>query len=167
MPTLSISLAVLLVASAVAGQTAALGFATSYGDHMVLQQGPKQAVVWGHCGDAGCAKITITLSSSSSATATSPVQLGGPPGTWIAKLPATAGGDTPHTVTVTDGTTTAKIEDVLFGDVWVCSGQSNMAFLLENAFNGSELVKDADNHPTSNHTLRCHLMILARPSGSS
>ena len=27
------------------------------------------------------------------------------------------------------------------------SGQSNMAFLLENAFNGSALVKDADNYP--------------------
>ena len=39
------------------------------------------------------------------------------------------------------------MRQVLFGDVWVCSGQSNMAFLLENAFNGSALVADADNHP--------------------
>ena len=30
----------------------------------------------------------------------------------------------------------------------VCSGQSNMAFLLENAYNGSAMVADAGNHPT-------------------
>ena len=64
------------------------------------------------------------------------------------KLPATEGSDTPHTVSATDGTHTAMLDDVLFGDVWVCSGQSNMAFLLENAYNGTALVRDADNHPT-------------------
>ena len=46
-----------------------------------------------------------------------------------------------------EGSTSIDLDDVLFGDVWVCSGQSNMAFLLENAFNGSALVADADNHP--------------------
>lgn len=30
---------------------------------------------------------------------------------------------------------------------WLAPGQSNMAFLLENAFNGSALVQDANNHP--------------------
>ena len=30
--------------------------------------------------------------------------------------------------------TSASIEDVLFGEVWICSGQSNMAFLVEMAF---------------------------------
>ena len=104
-------------------------------------------------------------------------------GTWIAKLPPTPGGDTPHSITAKAGGATATLTDVLFGDgpstsalpplpsgsvcggapsdwrpclsspnccslaVWVCSGQSNMAFLLENAFNGSSLIADADNHP--------------------
>lgn len=149
LPGLSATLAFLLAGGAASGAAGAagLGFATSYGDHMVLQQSPKQAVVWGHCGAAGCGKITISLAAKSSATS-QPAAPGGVPGTWIAKLPAITGGDTPFTVTVTDGTATATLSDVLFGDVWVCSGQSNMAFLLENAFNGSELVKDADNHPT-------------------
>ena len=37
----------------------------------------------------------------------------------------TAGG--PHELTVT-GTNTVKIQDILIGEVWVCSGQSNMEF---------------------------------------
>jgi hypothetical protein len=53
---------------------------------------------------------------------------------------ARVGGDTAHTVTVKEGSSSVTLDDVLFGDVWVCSGQSNMAFLLENAFNGSALV---------------------------
>ena len=54
---LFICVVVVRVAStAAAAGPVALGFATSYGDHMVLQQGPKQAVVWGHCGSA-CAKV--------------------------------------------------------------------------------------------------------------
>merc|ERR1711871_1497706 len=34
-----------------------------------------------------------------------------------------------------------------FGDVYLASGQSNMAFLVQNAFNGSALVQDANNWP--------------------
>lgn len=127
----------------------AFRFSTAYGSHMVLHQAPKTPVVWGYCGSAAaCAAVKVTLKAGGTAARTVDAALGGEPGTWIAKLPATAGSDTPHTVSATDGTHTAALDDVLFGDVWVCSGQSNMAFLLENAYNGTALVKDADNHPT-------------------
>ena len=107
----------------------------------VLQQAPKQAVVWGHCAPSKCASVKLSLSVTATDTPqTVSAQPGGAEGTWIAKLPATKGGDAPHKVTATDGTDTVALDDVLFGDVWVCSGQSNMAFLLENAFNGSALV---------------------------
>ena len=46
---------------------------------------------------------------------------------WKVSLPATAGGSTPYTVTAMDPSNNQiSIKDVLFGDVWVCSGQSNM-----------------------------------------
>ena len=48
----------------------------------------------------------------------------------MAVLPATAAGG-PHTITASSssyGKTT--ISDVLFGDVWICGGQSNMVFSL-------------------------------------
>ena len=46
-------------------------------------------------------------------------------GRWEAQLPALPAGG-PHVLTATDGTTSQSIGDLLAGDVWLCSGQSNM-----------------------------------------
>ena len=53
---------------------------------------------------------------------------------WKLLLPPTKGDlTTTYTITVTsDKYGSATINDVLFGDVWVCSGQSNMAFTVKN-----------------------------------
>lgn len=83
----------------------------------VLQQAPKQAVVWGRCPPGDCASVKVTLATEAGEQlATVSASLGGESGTFIAKLPATAGGDTPHTVTATVGGATATLADVLFGD---------------------------------------------------
>ena len=37
----------------------------------------------------------------------------------------------PYTITASLGTETVSIKDVLFGDVWLCSGQSNMLFTVD------------------------------------
>ena len=99
----------------------AFRFSTAYGSHMVLHQAPKTPVVWGYCGSAAaCAAVKVTLKAegaAASAALTVDTALGGEPGTWIAKLPATEGSDTPHTVSATDGTHTVALDDVLFGDV--------------------------------------------------
>ncbi|ESO83283.1 hypothetical protein LOTGIDRAFT_133687, partial [Lottia gigantea] len=99
-----------------------LRFAKSYGDHMVLQRGPQRAVIWGFADKNG---ETITAQI---------VGHGGPVtnktanGQWKLKLPAmTAEG--PFTIEVSshsEGKLT--LHDVLFGDVWICSGQSNMGY---------------------------------------
>ena len=48
---------------------------------------------------------------------------------WMVSLdPMEAGG--PHVVTATAGSMSITLNDVLFGDVWVCSGQSNMQFTV-------------------------------------
>ena len=83
----------------------------------VLQQAPKQAVVWGRCPPGDCASVKVTLATEAGEQlATVSASLGGESGTFIAKLPATAGGDTPHTVTASAGSATATLTDVLFGD---------------------------------------------------
>jgi hypothetical protein len=100
---------------------ASLRFSTAYGSHMVLQQAPKTAVVWGYCAPARCADVKVTLAAEGKKSATGhaltpqivDAQPGGSPGTFIAKLPATDGGPTPHTVTVTDGAATATLRDVV------------------------------------------------------
>ncbi len=47
-------------------------------------------------------------------------------GRWEARLPALQAGG-PYTLSVRTGRRTQTISDILIGDVWLCSGQSNMA----------------------------------------
>jgi sialate O-acetylesterase len=42
---------------------------------------------------------------------------------------------------------TITLHDVLFGDVWICSGQSNMQFTVSMMFNGTEEIANAGNYP--------------------
>jgi sialate O-acetylesterase len=42
---------------------------------------------------------------------------------------------------------TITLEDVLFGDVWICSGQSNMHFAVSQMFNASIEIQNANNYP--------------------
>ena len=89
-----------------------------FSDHMVLQR--ESAVpVWGW-GDPG-AKVTVTTSWNA-AKAEAKV---GQDGTWRLYLQTGEAGG-PYTVTVKSGNKTITLEDVLLGEVWVCSGQSNM-----------------------------------------
>jgi len=37
----------------------------------------------------------------------------------------------PHTITVQSGSTVITLTNILVGDVWVCSGQSNMQFAMD------------------------------------
>lgn len=56
-------------------------------------------------------------------------------GQWIATLPAMEAA-CDLTMTVTDGSVTLSYADVAVGEVWVASGQSNMAFTLRQAVTG-------------------------------
>lgn len=94
---------------------------------MVLQQGAK-IPVWGWAvpGEA----VTVRLGGGS-ATAKA-----GADGSWRVDLDKMTAGPAALTMTVS-GKNTLKFEDVLVGDVWVCSGQSNMEFSLGRAQNGA------------------------------
>jgi len=93
-------------------------FARIFGDHAVLQR--DQAVrVWGSA--APNATLTVSVAGQS-ATATA-----GADGKWQASLPALPAGG-PYTLTLSDGQATTTLNDILVGDVYLCSGQSNMEF---------------------------------------
>ncbi len=67
-------------------------------------------------------------------------------GNWETKLaPMRAGG--PFDLTIKSRGATAVVKDVLVGDVWVCSGQSNMEWPMTMVNNTEEEIKNA-NHPT-------------------
>lgn len=45
---------------------------------------------------------------------------------WAVEIPTPAAGFTPHTITIKGGWSDLVLDDILFGEVWLCSGQSNM-----------------------------------------
>jgi sialate O-acetylesterase len=106
-----------------------------FGDNMVLQRG-KPNVIWGWSQPGDTVRVEI---GDKSATATA-----GADGRWQARIqPPPPGG--PYTVKIS-GKQTVELHEVLVGDVWICSGQSNMQFGLGQARNGADEVKAAE-HP--------------------
>ena len=99
----------------------ALRLASYYGNHMVLQRGPQQAVLRGTADTEGD-NVTAQVVGQGSAV-TAQVQNG----KWKVKLPAITDPG-PFVVDVRSSDGHVTLNDVLFGDVWVCSGQSNMQF---------------------------------------
>ena len=102
---------------------------------MVLQQG-REIHVWGTADPAE--KITASLSGRSSSTAADAH------GNWSLELPAMQAGG-PFILTVR-GKKEIVIKDVLIGEVWIASGQSNMTFSLDGAENAATEVPKA-NYP--------------------
>ena len=102
-------------------------------DHMVVQRG-LPVHVWGKATPAEA--VTVAFDGvTGSATADSI-------GLWSVYLtPHQAGG--PYELTV-KGANTVTLKDVLVGDVWVASGQSNMEFGVKNAINAAAEMAAAD-----------------------
>jgi len=100
---------------------------TVFGDGMVLQQ-QKDIYLWGT--DNVDAKINVVSSWGETAKTTTSKN-----GKWKMQLTTpNAGG--PHTITI-KGSSTVTIDDVLIGEVWVISGQSNMQLPLKGGLDGN------------------------------
>ncbi len=86
-----------------------------FSDHAVLQQ-DRAIPVWGTAADGE--QVTVGIAGqSATAVATG--------GRWQVSLkPLPAGG--PYTMTISGGQNTVTVSDLLVGEVWICSGQSNM-----------------------------------------
>ncbi|MDE7123781.1 MAG: sialate O-acetylesterase [Alistipes sp.] len=119
-------LASLLVA--VCGAQAGLRVPQIIGDAMVLQQ-RCDATLWGWA-DPG-SRITIRTSWSDAPVAVRADAAG----RWQAAVATPAASRAPQRVTITDGRTTIVCDDVLIGEVWFCSGQSNMEMPLDGFWN--------------------------------
>ncbi|MEI6714890.1 MAG: sialate O-acetylesterase [Verrucomicrobiota bacterium] len=105
--------------------------------HMVLQQ--KQAnPIWGW--DTPGTKVTVSFAGQTKSAEA------GQDGKWTVKLDAVPANDQPQSIKITAGGQNVELEDVLVGEVWMCSGQSNMGFVLGSDWNG-DLEAAASNHP--------------------
>jgi len=106
---------------------------TLISDHMVLQQG-REIHLWGKA-DPG-ETITVTLVGHAATTTADSRHH------WSVRLPALAAGG-PFTLTV-QGNKKIEIKDVMIGEVWIASGQSNMTFSLDGADGAATEVPKAD-----------------------
>jgi len=134
-----------LFAAALAGLVALAGadaaraeikLSAIFGSHMVLQRDQANPV-WGKA--AAGEQITVSIGDQNhSATA-------GDDGAWKVKLtPLPAGG--PHKITIKgNNSSEVVLDDVLVGEVWICSGQSNMEWSVSQAFNGDLEALSAKN----------------------
>jgi sialate O-acetylesterase len=127
--------AILLVAVAAAAR-ADVSLNNMFGDHMVLQQGIANRV-WGRA-DAG-EQVTVTFAGRSKTVAALP------DGSWAVQLDPVMDYGGPHTLTV-KGRNEITFKDVLIGEVWVCSGQSNMQWSVNQATD-ADLEKAAAKFP--------------------
>jgi sialate O-acetylesterase len=110
-------------------------------DNMVLQRDAEVPVT----GTAGPKdKVSVTLAGGDG-PATVVEATADDKGNWKAALPKAAAG-TGYTLTVKAGDSTVTLKDVAVGDVWVCSGQSNMEWSINASWDAAKY-KAASKNP--------------------
>ena len=107
--------------------------AGAFGDHMVLQQGVPLPI-WGTAPPGQ--SITVKIADQTAKTQA------GEDGRWSAKLDPLQASRNPVSFSVA-GDSTIMLEDVLVGDVWLASGQSNMQYSVKGATTALEALADA------------------------
>ena len=106
-----------------------------FGDHMVLQR-DLELPIWGRADEGVDVSVTV---ASETRTARSDAN-----GAWIVRFPPLKATDVPFEVRVADPSgAVATYHDVIVGDVWVASGQSNMELALKGALNADAALRDA------------------------
>ncbi|HOF88305.1 MAG TPA: sialate O-acetylesterase [Armatimonadota bacterium] len=121
--------------TSVAESVTSLTLAALFSEGMVLQR-ERPLPIWGWAPPG--ARVAVALAGArAEATA-------GDDGRWRATLaPLPAGG--PHTLTVTAGAEALTVGDILVGEVWICSGQSNMEWPLSLARDAEAEIRAADD----------------------
>lgn len=106
-----------------------------FSDNMVLQR-DINAPIWGTA-DPG-EKVTVSINGLDATT------IAAKDGKWMIHLPVFEAGG-PHEIFV-KGNNEIKLSEVVFGDVWIASGQSNMEWTVANSNDAENEIKNA-NHP--------------------
>src|SRR6266699_1690419 len=104
-----------------------------FSDNLVLQQGTRLSV-WGWADEGE--RVTVTFRGKK-------VSAAARNGKWMLKLPAQKAGG-PDLLTV-EGRNKVELKNVLVGEVWVCSGQSNMEWPLSRSFESEKDIANSDN----------------------
>ena len=107
-----------------------------FGSHMVVQR-DMSLPVWGTAEPGE--QVTVTFDQASQQATADAM------GKWHVSFPAMSADGKAHTLTIA-GKNTVKLDDILIGEVWVGSGQSNMEWPLTASADPEATIKAA-NHP--------------------
>jgi sialate O-acetylesterase len=118
------------------------------GSHMVLQRN-EPCPIWGWADPNE--EVTVRFNGQKQ-TATADAD-----GNWMVRLQPMGANAKPQTLTVA-GKNTVTLDDVLVGEVWLCSGQSNMEFTVNSVDHAQQEIANANN------PLIRHIKIPHRPS---
>jgi sialate O-acetylesterase len=134
-----------------------VSLAPIFSDHAVLQR-DKPIPIWGRA-DAG-EPVTVTFHGHSvSTTAASD-------GRWIAYLDALPASAEPADLVIT-GKNIIAVHDVLVGEVWLCSGQSNMEFVVRDPAKPTYRVDNAEEEvAAANYPLIRHFKVKIKESAT-
>ncbi len=104
-----------------------------YSDHMVIQRN-QPIVVWGWTDANKMVMINFNNSEYSA--------IANDKGDWKVTLPMMKEGG-PFEMTISSSDEKIVIMDILIGDVWLCSGQSNMEWIVANSNNADDEIKNS------------------------
>jgi sialate O-acetylesterase len=111
-------------------------------DNLVLARAPLSPRLWGW-GTPG-ESVVVVLDGQAVGD---PTQVDSD-GEWVLDLPPRDASVGPHTLTLTGSESgSVTLQNVAFGDVFLCSGQSNMQQGVNSAFNASDEIADSANYP--------------------
>lgn len=121
-------LAVFALAAGVLTSPAAEKLAGIFADNLVLQR-DRPVPVWGEAENGQ--EIKVTFGNQMKTTTADKT------GRWMVELDPMPANKSPQVLEVV-GATTQTAKNVIVGDVWICAGQSNMSWFLQDALNGKE-----------------------------
>jgi sialate O-acetylesterase len=116
---------------------AGIGLPNVFSDHMVLQR-DRDVAIWGTTSPG--AEVTVAFKDASAS-----VRADGD-GQWRANIPAGKADAKGATITIASDGDMVTLNDVLVGEVWFASGQSNMVFTMDRVPAYAELIAES-NHP--------------------
>ncbi len=117
------------------GFSADLVLPALFSDHMILQQG-QPVPVWGRA--APGAEVTVQFAGQKQVAVT------GEDGRWKTELSPLKTSNIPAELTITAGDQSVVLHDVLIGEVWFCSGQSNMAWTMDRTEDAGNAIAAAN-----------------------
>lgn len=102
-----------------------LRFASVFTDNLVLQQ-KSRVSLWGYAKPGSSLRVSASWSGKEEEVTVDAT------GKWVIQLVTPAGSYQSYRLMIADDEKTAVLENVCIGEVWLCSGQSNMEMIMSN-----------------------------------